>query len=182
MQPFTDKQISLFRDCAAQATIALESTRRERQYREMQCELAHASRVATRGHLTASIAHEIKQPIAAARTNAAAALRLLDKSPPDVAEVREALTCVVNDTDRTSDVVDRIGSLIKKAPPRKGVVDLNAAILEVTILTCSEAVKTGVTLVTQLAGEVPLIQNHRGELQQGMVNLIVNAHQSMSEG
>ena len=151
VQPFTDKQISLFRDFAAQAAIALESTRRERQYREMQSELAHANRVATMGQLTASIAHEIKQLIAAARNNAAAALRFLDKSPPDVAEVREALTCILNDTDRTSDVVDRIGSLIKKAPPRKEVVDLNAAILEVTALTHSEAVKTGVTVGTQLA-------------------------------
>jgi len=180
VQPFTDKQISLFRDFAAQATIALESTRRERQYREMQSELAHANRVATMGQLTASIAHEIKQPIATARNNAAAALRFLDKSPPDVAEVREALTCIVNDTDRAGDVVDRIGSLIKKAPPRKEVVDLNAAILEVTALTHSEAVKTGVTVGTQLAGELPRIQCDRVQLQQVMLNLIVNAIQSMS--
>lgn len=180
VQPFTDKQISLFRDFAAQATIALESTRRERQYREMQSELAHANRVATMGQLTASIAHEIKQPIAAARINAAAALRFLDKSPPDVAEVREALTCIVNDTDRAGDVVDRIGSLIKKAPPRKEVVDLNAAILEVTALTHSEAVKTGVMVGTQLAGELPRIQCDRVQLQQVMLNLIVNAIQSMS--
>jgi signal transduction histidine kinase len=180
VQPFTDKQISLFRDFAAQATIALESTRRERQYREMQSELAHANRVATMGQLTASIAHEIKQPIAAARTNAAAALRFLDKSPPDVAEVREALTCIVNDTDRASDVVDRIGSLIKKAPRRKEVVDLNAAILEVTALTHSEAVKTGVTVGTQLAGELPRIECDRVQLQQVMLNLVVNAIQSMS--
>jgi signal transduction histidine kinase len=180
VQPFTDKQISLFRDFAAQATIALESTRRERQYREMQSELAHANRVATMGQLTASIAHETKQPITAARTYAAAALRFLDKSPPDVAEVREALTCIVNETGRASDVVDRIGSLIKKAPPRKEVVDLNAAILEVTALTRSEAVKTGVTVGTQLAGELPRIQCDRVQLQQVMLNLIVNAIQSMS--
>src|SRR5882724_10564413 len=120
MQPFTDKQISLFRDFAAQATIALESTRRERQYREMQCELAHANRVATMGQLTASIAHEIKQPITAARTYAAAALRFLDKSPPDVAEVTAALTCIVDETARTGDVVDRIGSLIKKSATPEG--------------------------------------------------------------
>jgi len=180
VQPFTDKQISLFRDFAAQATIALESTRRERQYREAQMALAHANRVATMGQLTASIAHEIKQPIAAAHTYAAAALRFLDKSPPDVAEVREALTCIVNETDRASNVVDRIGSLIKKAPPRKEVVDLNAAILEVTALTRSEAVKTGVTVSTQLAGELPPIQCDRVQLQQVMLNLIVNAIQSMS--
>jgi len=179
VQPFTDKQISLFSDFAAQATIALESTRRERKYREMLCEMAHDNRVATMGQLTASIAHEIKQPIAAARTYAAAALRFLDKSPPNVAEVREALTCIVNQTDRTSDVVDRIGSLIKKAPPRKEVVDLNAAIMEVIALTCGEAVKTGVTVGTQLAGELPRIQCDRVQLQQVMLNLIVNAIQSM---
>ena len=180
VQPFTDKQISLFRDFAAQATIALESTRRERQYREMQSELAHANRVATMGQLTASIAHEIKQPIATARNNARAALNFLDKSPPDVAEVREALSCIVNDADRASDVVDRIGSLIKKAPARKEVVDLNAAILEVTALTRGEAVKTGVTVGTELAGELPRIQCDRVQLQQVMLSLIVNAIQSMS--
>jgi signal transduction histidine kinase len=180
VQPFTDKQISLFRDFAAQTTIALESTRRERQYRQMQSELAHANRVATMGQLTASIVHEIKQPIAATHTYAAAALRFLDKSPPDVAEGREALTCIVNETARASDVVDRIGSLIKKAPPRKEVVDLNAAILEVTALTRTEAVKTGVTVDTQLAGELPRIQCDRVQLQQVMLNLIVNAIQSMS--
>jgi len=180
VQPFTDKEIFLFTDFAAQATIALESTRRERQYREMQSELAHANRVATMGQLTASIAHEIKQPIATARNNARAALNFLDKSPPDMAEVREALVCIVNDTDRTSDVVDRIGSLIKKAPARKEAVDLNAAILEVTGLTRSEAIKTGVTVGTHLADELPRIQCDRVQLQQVMLNLIVNAIQSMS--
>jgi C4-dicarboxylate-specific signal transduction histidine kinase len=180
VQPFTDQQISLCKDFAAQATIALDSTRRERQYREMQSELAHANRVATMGQLTASIAHEIKQPIAAARNNARAALNFLDKSPPDVAEVREAAACIVNDADRASDIVDRIGSLVKKAPPRKEVVDLNATILEVTALTQSEAVKTGVTVGTQLADDSPPIRCDRVQLQQVMLNLIVNAIQSMS--
>src|ERR1700675_1582164 len=179
VQPFTNKQICLFTDFAAQATIALESTRRERQYREMQSELAHANRVATMGQLTASIAHEIKQPIATARNNARAALNFLDKSPPDVAEVREALACIVNDTDRTSHVVDRSGALIKKAPPRKEVVDLNAAVLEVTALTRSEAIKTGVTVGTQLADELPRVQCDQVQLQPVMLNLILNAIQSM---
>jgi C4-dicarboxylate-specific signal transduction histidine kinase len=180
VQPFTDKQISLFRDFAAQATIALESTRRERQYREMQSELAHANRVATMGQLTASIAHEIKQPIATVRNNLTAALNFLDRTPPDLVEVREALACAVNDADRASDVVDRIGSLVKKAPPRKEVVDLNAAILEATALARSEAIKTGVTVGTQLADELPRIQCDRVQLQHVMLNLIVNAIQSMS--
>src|SRR5580692_5518936 len=156
------------------------SRRREQQYCEMQSELAHANRVGTMSLLTASIAHEIKQPIATARNNACAALNFLAKSPPDVAEVREALTCIVNDADRTSDIVDRIGSLIKKAPPRKEFVDLNAVILEVTALTRTEAVKTGITVGTQLAGELPRIQCVRVQLQQVMLNLVVNAIQSMS--
>jgi signal transduction histidine kinase len=180
VQPFSDRQICLFADFAAQAAIALESTRRERQYREAQMALAHANRVATMGHLTASIVHEVKQPMAAAHTFAGAALRFLDKSPPDVAEVRKALTCIANDTIRASDVVDRIGSLIRKAPPRKEVVDLNAATQEVIALTHGEAVKTGVTVSTQLAPELPRIQGDRVQLQQVMLNLIVNAIQSMS--
>jgi signal transduction histidine kinase len=180
VQPFTDKQISLFTDFAAQATIALDNTRRERQYREMQSELAHANRVATMGQLTASIAHEINQPIATARNNARAALNFLEKNTPDVAEVREALICIVNDTNRASDIVDRIGSLIRKAPPRKEIVDLNAAILEVTALTQSEAVKSGVAVDTQLADELPRIQCDQVQLQQVMLNLIVNGIQSMS--
>jgi signal transduction histidine kinase len=180
VQPFTDKQISLFRDFAAQAAIALEGTRRERQYREMQSELAHANRVATMGQLTASIAHEIKQPIATARNNARAALNFLGWHPLDLSELKEALDCVVADADRAGAIVDRIGSFIKKSPPRKEIVDLNAAILEVTALTHSEALKTGVTVGTQLAGELPRIPCDRVQLQQVILNLIVNAIQSMS--
>ena len=120
VQPFTDKQISLFTDFAAQATIALESTRRERQYREAQSELAHANRVATMGQLTASIAHEIKQPIATARNNARAALNFLGMHPPDLSEVKEALDCIVDDADRAGDIVDRIGSLHQKSATPEG--------------------------------------------------------------
>jgi signal transduction histidine kinase len=181
VQPFTDKQICLFTDFASQATIALESIRRERQYREAQSELAHANRVETMGQLTASIAHEIKQPIATARNNARAALNFLGMDPPDLSEVKEALDCIVADADRAGDIVDRIGSLIKKAPPRKEVVDLNAAILEVTDLTHGEAVKTGVTVSTQLAGELPHIQGDRVQLQQVVLNLMINSIQAMSD-
>jgi C4-dicarboxylate-specific signal transduction histidine kinase len=147
----------------------------------MQSELAHANRVATMGQLTASIVHEIKQPIATARNNARAALIFLDKQPADLDEVREALACIVGDADRANDVVDRIGSLIKKATPRKEIVDLNAAILAVTAITRSEAVKAGVTVGTQLAGGLPRIQCDRVQLQQVMLNLIVNAIQSMRD-
>lgn len=180
VQPFTDNEIDLITDFAAQATIALESTRRERQYRDVQMELAHANRVATIGHLTASIAHELKQPLAAARINANAALRFLDRTPPDLAEVRKALACIVSNTDRASDVVGGIRALIQKAPPRTDRVDLNEAILEVVALTHSEALKNGVTVRTELAPRLPRIQGDRVQLQQVMLNLIVNAIQAMS--
>src|SRR6202035_5440373 len=124
--------------------------------------------------------HEVKQPIHATVTNAEAALQWLGARPPDLEEVRQALGDIVESGHRAAEVIDRIGSLIKKAPPRKEVVDLNAAILEATALTRSEAVKTGVTVGTQLAGELPRIQCDRVQLQQVMLNLIVNAIQSMS--
>src|ERR1700733_6771510 len=95
VQPFTDKQICLFRDFATQATIALESTRLERQYREAQTALGHANRVATMGQLTASITHEVNQPIGAAVANAQAALHFLARRPPELEEVREALEAIV---------------------------------------------------------------------------------------
>src|SRR5258705_5649025 len=100
VQPFTNKQISLFRDFAAQATIALESTRRERQYREAQMALAHANRIATMGQLTASITHEVNQPITAAVTYALAARRWLSAGPPDFGQVSEALARTIKEGKR----------------------------------------------------------------------------------
>jgi C4-dicarboxylate-specific signal transduction histidine kinase len=181
VQPFTDKQISLFSDFAAQATIAMESTRRERQYREMQMELAHANRITTIGQLTASIVHEVNQPITAAVTNAQAALRWMSAEPPDFGEVSEALAGIIKEGNRASEVIGRMRDLIKKAPPRKDRVEINGAIREVIELTYSEAVKNGVSVQTQFAESLPLIQGDRVQLQQVMLNLIINAIQAMSD-
>jgi C4-dicarboxylate-specific signal transduction histidine kinase len=144
-------------------------------------ELAHASRVATMGQLTGSITHELKQPMTAARTHASAALRWLNETPPDLAEVRDALAWIVTATDRAGDIVNRIGALMRKAPPRKEVLDLNEAILEVIALTHSEATKTGVTVRTQLAPCLPRIHADRVQLQQVMLNLIVNGIQAIND-
>src|SRR5580692_7487754 len=180
MQPFTDKQISLFRDIAAQATIALESTRRERQYRDMQSALAHANRITTMGQLTASIVHEVKQPITATATGAEAALRWLDRQPPNLEEARQIVADIVKDSHRAGDVIDRMRDLIKKAPPQKDRVEINGAIREVIELTYSEAVKNGVSVQTQFAESLPLIQGDRVQLQQVILNLVLNAVQAMS--
>ena len=181
IEPFTEKEIELVTDFAAEAAIALEITRRERQLREVQMELAHANRVATIGQLTASITHELKQPMAAALTHASAALRWVDKTPPDLAEVRNALAGIVRATDRAGNVVERIGALMRKTPPRKEVLDLNQAILEVIALTHSEATKTGVTVCTQLAPCLPRIHGDRVQLQQVALNLIVNGIQAIND-
>jgi C4-dicarboxylate-specific signal transduction histidine kinase len=179
VRPFTDKQISLFRDFAAQATIALESTRRERKYREMQSELAHANRVATMGQLTASITHEVNQPLGATRNNLTAALNFLDRTPPDLVEVREALACAAKDNDRASTVVGRIRALMQKAPTRIDSVNVNEAVREVIELTYGEALRNGVSVRRQLADGLPLIQGDRVQLQQVILNLILNAVQAM---
>jgi C4-dicarboxylate-specific signal transduction histidine kinase len=148
--------------------------------REAQTELAHVNRVTTMGELAASIAHELKQPIAAAVTNADAALLWLGTQPPNLEEVRQALGCIVKDGNRASDVIGRISALIKKAPPRKDGLAINEAILEVIALTRGEVVKNGVSLQTQLAEDLPLIQGDRVQLQQAILNLIINAIEAMS--
>src|SRR4029077_16651903 len=123
-----------------------ERKRAEEALRDMQMKLAHANRVATMGQLSASITHEVKQPIAAARNNARAALNFLDRNPPDLGEVREALGCLVGDADRAGEIIDRIRGLINKAPPRKECLDINAGIREVIELTRGELVKNGISM------------------------------------
>jgi C4-dicarboxylate-specific signal transduction histidine kinase len=142
-------------------------------------EVAHANRVATMGQLTASIAHEVNQPIAAAVTNAEAALRWLGARPPDLEEVGQALGRIVKDAHRAGDVIGRIRELIKKAPSRKDRVDINEAIREVIELTRGEAAKNGASVQTALGEGLPAIEGDRVQLQQVVLNLIVNAVQAM---
>jgi C4-dicarboxylate-specific signal transduction histidine kinase len=143
-------------------------------------ELAHANRVATMGQLTASIAHEVNQPIAAMVTSAQAARRWLNRQPPHLEEAQQALARIIKDGNRAGDVIGRIRELIKKAPARKDWVDLNEAIREVIELTRREAVKTGVPVQARLADNLPLIHGDRVQLQQVILNLIVNAIEAMS--
>ena len=146
---------------------------------QLEADLAHINRVSTLGEMAASLAHEVKQPIAAARNNARAALNFLDRSPPDLREVREAVDCIVSDADRAADIVERIRDHIKKAPPRKDRVDLNEAINEVIVLARSAITKNGVSVQTHLTGGPLLIQGDRVQVQQVVLNLILNAVEAM---
>jgi C4-dicarboxylate-specific signal transduction histidine kinase len=153
--------------------------------REMQAQLAHANRVETMGQLTASIAHEVNQPIAATKVNAQVALRWLNREAPDLEEVRQSLARIVNDSDRAANVVGRIRDLIKKAPPRRERVEINVAVREVIEITRSEALKYGVSVRAEFGEDLPAVDGDRVELQQVILNLIVNAVEAMkhmSEG
>ena len=158
-----------------------ERKRAEEALREVQMELTHANRVTAIGQLTASVAHEVSQPIAAAVTNAQAALRWLGAQPPDLEEVRQALGRIIKNGGRAGDVIGRIRALIKKAPPRKDRFDLNEAILDVIVLTRSEVLKHGVSLQTQLPTGLPAVDGDRIQLQQVILNLILNAVEAMSD-
>jgi C4-dicarboxylate-specific signal transduction histidine kinase len=148
--------------------------------RDAQVQLAHIGRVTTMGQLSASIAHEVNQPISATVINAEAALRWLDRPEPDLDEVRQALACIVKDGNRAAEVISRIRDLIKKKPLRTDRFEINEAVREVIEFTHGEAAKNGVLVRTNLSDGLPLIEGDRVQLQQVILNLIINAVEAMS--
>jgi PAS domain S-box-containing protein len=157
-----------------------DRTRALARLEQMQSDFAHMNRVSMMGELAASLSHEITQPIASARNNARAAQNFLDMQPPDLGEVREALGCVVGDTDRAGNIIDRIRDNIKKASPRKFRFDLNMAIDEVIGLARSVITTNGISVRTRLAEALLPVQGDRVQLQQVVLNLILNAVEAMS--
>ncbi len=157
-----------------------EARRSERRYREVELELAHANRVATLGQLSASIAHEVKQPITAVSAYANAASRWLAAQPPNVDEVRPILRGIVDDCRRADSIVNRIQDLFKKAPPRKEYLDINEVIFEVVALMRREASNNAVNVGLKLGENLPRVRGDRVQLQQVMLNLVVNAIEAMS--
>jgi C4-dicarboxylate-specific signal transduction histidine kinase len=178
---FTQDRIIILKLLASQAAISLENIRLYDDLQEVRMELAHANRVATMGQLSASIAHEINQPIGAAITYADAALRWLDAYPPNLDEVRQALGLIVKSGVRAGEVTGRIRALAKKAPLQKDSLDINEVILDVIALIGREIEKNGVSTQTQLAESLPVIQGDRVQLQQVLLNLLINAIEAMSE-
>jgi C4-dicarboxylate-specific signal transduction histidine kinase len=154
--------------------------RAERAYTQAQMELAHANRVAAIGQLSASIAHEISQPIGAALSYANAASHWLAAQPPNVEEVRRDLGFIVESGVRANEVIDRVRALVKKAPARKDRLEINEAILQVIAFTQSEMANNSISVRTQLAEALPAIQGDRVQLQQVILNLLINAIEAMS--
>jgi PAS domain S-box-containing protein len=147
--------------------------------RDVENQLAHAARVATMGQLTASIAHEVNQPITGVLTNAQAALRFLGAEPVDLGEIRQILNDIVKGANRAGEIVARTSAFVKKTPPRKVVFDLNEAAREVLQLTRSEMIKNGISVKTRFASDLPPLDGDRVQLQQVLLNLVVNAVEAM---
>jgi len=157
-----------------------EQKRAEEALQKAQAELAHVARVTTMGELTASIAHEINQPLAAVVTNANASLRWLGGDLPDLTEAREAIRRIVRDGNRAGEIIGRIRALAKKAPPKKDWLDLDETIGEVIAMARSEVQRNRVLLQTDLANDLPLILGDKIQLQQVILNLLMNAIEAMS--
>jgi PAS domain S-box-containing protein len=153
----------------------------ERRFREAQMELAHASRVVTMGQFTASIAHEVNQPLAALRINAETALRWLGRQPPNLEKAQQSIQRIVSDGKRAADIVNRIRDFSRKAPVRKERLEVNEAILEIVGLTRGAISEHGVLAKMQLSEGLPPVLGDRVQLQQVILNLIMNAIEAMSE-
>src|SRR5215213_625019 len=148
--------------------------------RERETELTHVTRVMSLGELTASIAHEVNQPLAAIVTNGNACLRWLAGATPNLSEGRQAVERIIKDSYRASEVIARIRTLVKKTPPRSDWVDLNEVIVEVLALAQSEARRNRVSLNRQLKNDLPLVRGDRVQLQQVILNLIVNGLEAIA--
>jgi PAS domain S-box-containing protein len=168
-----------YRGTGTDVTAIVRGQRAEASLQTVQAELAHVSRVMTLGQLAASIAHEVNQPIGSALNNARAALNFLDRSHPDLDEVREALGCIVADADRAGGIIDRIRDQIKKVPPRSDPFDLNRALEEVIGLAQGMMTENGVSVQSRLASGMAPVLGDRVQLQQVVLNLILNAVEAM---
>jgi C4-dicarboxylate-specific signal transduction histidine kinase len=156
-------------------------TRAHEALRQAQSDLARVNRVATMGELTASLAHEVNQPIAAAVTDANTCLRWLTRDQPDLEEARQAASRVVKDATRAAEIITRIRSLFKKSTQERALVDVNEVIYEMIVLLRSEATRYSVSVRTELAADLPHVMGDRLQLQQVLMNLMINGIDAMKD-
>ncbi|MBR0909104.1 ATP-binding protein [Bradyrhizobium japonicum] len=174
--PINDLEISLV------ATIDIsQRVRAQERLRQVQAEFAHAARVSMLGELTASIAHEVNQPLAAIATNAAAGLRWLNRPIPDMAEVRSTIENMATDTRRAADIVARVHGMASRKAPERAVLSLDDVIREALLFLRHEMESRGVTILHRPDTEAALVLGDRTQLQQVIVNLAINAVQAMTQ-
>jgi PAS domain S-box-containing protein len=158
-----------------------ERKRGEEALRQAQADLARVSRANTIGELTASLAHEVNQPIAAAVTNANTCLRWLTRDEPDVEEARAAATRIVQDGTRPAQIISRVRLLFKKGAPQRELVEVNEVIQEMIILLRSEAARHNILVQTEMEADLPVVMADRVQLQQVLMNLMLNAIDAMKD-
>ena len=156
-------------------------TRTEEQLREAHADLAHVNRVTAMGELTASLAHEVRQPITAAVTDANTCMRWLSRDHPDVEEAREAASRVVKDVSRASEIVTGIRQLFKKGALQHELVNVNELIREMIVLLRSQGTRYSISMRTVLLEDLPQIMGDRVQLQQVLMNLMINGIEAMKD-
>jgi PAS domain S-box-containing protein len=167
--------------------VAMDVTERKRaeeerqRLRQAETDLAHISRVHMLGHLTASLAHEINQPIGAAVANAEACLQFLDRDQPDVAEAREAAFEMAKDARRAAAIIERVRSLYRKSSSPQELVDVNEVIREMVLMLHNQASRYSVMMRAELAETLPNVIADRVQLQQVMMNLMLNGIEAMQD-
>src|SRR6202035_740505 len=149
--------------------------------RHLEAELAHINRVSTLGEMAASLAHEIKQPIAAAITSANSCMEWLAHEPPILDRARAAAARIDTYGNRAAEIIDRIRSLYKKSPPQRELVDINGIIQEMLTLLKGEATRSSIAMCTDLSAELPKIMVDRVQLQQVFMNLMLNGIEAMED-
>ena len=162
-------------------TDTTKTKRAQESLRQAQADLAHINRVTTMGELTASLAHEVNQPIAAAITNANTCLRWLARDHPDVEEARAAAMRIVKDSKRAAEIISRIRLLFQKGAPQRESVDVNEVIREMIVLLRSEVTRYNVSIWTELAADIPQVMADRVQLQQVLMNLMLNGIDAMKD-
>ncbi|MGA2745280.1 MAG: PAS domain-containing protein [Candidatus Sulfotelmatobacter sp.] len=158
-----------------------QAEKERERLRQVQADLAHISRATTMGELTASLAHEINQPITAAATDARTCLRWLAREQPDIGEARESAARMVNAVTRAADIISRLRQLFKKGAPQTSLVDVSEVIQEMVVLLRSEASRHSVSIVTELSEDLPRVVADRVQLQQVLMNLMLNGIEAMQD-
>jgi PAS domain S-box-containing protein len=158
-----------------------QAEKERERLRQVEADLAHISRATTMGELTASLAHEINQPIAAAATDAKTCLRWLAREQPDIGEARESAARMVNAVTRAADIISRLRQLFKKGTPQTNLVDVSEVIQEMVVLLRSEASRHSVSILTELSEDLPRAVTDRVQLQQVLMNLMLNGIEAMQD-